>query len=72
MPQWPQLPPLQPPQLLAAAVPLTGLPPLEAENRDKARRVFLLWQCSQAAGESAWLMGRITSNFVLQLEQTYS
>jgi hypothetical protein len=48
------------------------LPPLEAEKRDKARLVRLLWQCSHGAGASAWLIGRITSNFVLQFEHSYS
>jgi hypothetical protein len=50
--QWPHEPPLQPPQP-PEAVPLTGLPPLEAEKRDIARLVRLLWQCSQGAGASA-------------------
>ena len=53
-------------------MPLTGWPPLEAENRDMARRVLLLLQCSQATGLLTWLMGRITSNFDWQSEQTYS
>ena len=66
-----QEPPLQPPQP-AEAVPLTGLPPLEAEKRDKARLVRLLWQYSHGAGASAWLMGRITSNLDLQFEHSYS
>jgi hypothetical protein len=66
----PHEPPLQPPQL--DVVPLTGLPPLEAEKRDMARLVRLLRQCSHGAGLSAWLMGRMTSNLDWQFEQTYS
>ena len=71
LPQVLHAPPLQPPQP-PPDVPLTGWPPLEAEKRDMARRVFLLWQCSHAAGLSAWLIGRMTSNLVWQSEQTYS